>query len=218
MSENPTIFQAFEWYLPGPSDNPSETRSSHYTLLATLIPHFAALGITHIWLPPGCKAQSVHDNGYAIYDLWDLGEFDAKSDGNSSRTKWGSKDQLLALCETARSYGIGVLWDAVLNHKAAADAKEPSWGVKVDPHGTSCTLNRVSSSKLILEQTGQSMCRSRTSWRRGPSSHFRAEARDTPTWNGIGRTSLVLIMIHGRRTMEYSSSLAKGNAAIGLMM
>lgn len=93
--------------------------------------------MTYLWLPPGCKATSVNDNGYGIYDLWDLGEFDAKNNGKPSRTKWGSKEELQQFCAMANEYGIRVLWDTVLNHKAAADEKEHSWGVKVDSHGTS---------------------------------------------------------------------------------
>lgn len=133
--DNRTIFQSFEWYLPAPSDSPSHPVPSHYTLLTTLLPHLAALGVSYIWLPPGCKATSVHDNGYGIYDLWDVGEFDAKNRGRGSRTKWGGKAELEALCARAKECGVGVLWDAVLNHKAAADEKEASMGVKVDPKG-----------------------------------------------------------------------------------
>lgn len=132
--ENTTLFQSFEWYLPAPSGSTS-VHPSHYTLLSTLLPHLAALGISHIWLPPGCKATSTHDNGYGIYDLWDLGEFDAKNNGNPSRTKWGTKPELEELCTKAKSLGISLLWDAVLNHKAAADEKETSWGMKVDANG-----------------------------------------------------------------------------------
>ena len=137
--DNETLFQSFEWYIPAPDSPPATEHSSfsHYNLLVTLLPHLSALGVTHLWLPPGCKATSTHDNGYGIYDLWDLGEFDAKSNGKPKRTKWGSKDQLEALCAKANEVGIGVLWDAVLNHKAAADGKERSRGMKVDSQGES---------------------------------------------------------------------------------
>jgi alpha-amylase len=130
LQDNITIFQAFEWYVPGPST--ASTTPSHYSLLTNLLPHLSELGISHVWLPPGCKASNPQDNGYAVYDLWDLGEFDAK--GNRG-TKWGTKQELEVFCAKAKDLGIGVLWDAVLNHKAAADAKEPSRGVKVDPKG-----------------------------------------------------------------------------------
>jgi alpha-amylase len=131
--ENRTLFQAFEWYIPPPNKN--DFRLSHYTLLEALLPHLVALGVSHIWLPPGCKATNIQDNGYGIYDLYDLGEFDAKNDGKPARTKWGSRAELQSLCAKANEAGVGILWDAVLNHKATPDGKETSWGVKVDPKG-----------------------------------------------------------------------------------
>ncbi|EXJ93315.1 hypothetical protein A1O1_01707 [Capronia coronata CBS 617.96] len=136
--ENKTIFQSFEWFLPGTT---SDTLS-HYTLLSSLLPHLSDLGITHIWLPPGCKATSVDDNGYSIYDLWDLGEFKARNYDRTARTKWGSSAELETFCSQARQYGVKVLWDTVLNHKAGADEKEPSWGVKVDPNDRTKELSQ----------------------------------------------------------------------------
>jgi alpha-amylase len=135
LNENRTIFQAFEWYLPSLANDGNSPGTSYYAALESILPHLSAIGVSHVWIPPGCKATSAHDAGYGIYDLWDLGEFDAKNDGKPSRTRWGSKLELESLCAKANQLGIGILWDAVLNHKAAADAKETSWGVKVDPKG-----------------------------------------------------------------------------------
>ncbi|KIW28783.1 uncharacterized protein PV07_04657 [Cladophialophora immunda] len=140
--ENRTLFQAFEWYLPAPPTDGGLPNASHYDTLTALLPHLSALGISHIWIPPGCKATSVHDNGYGIYDLWDLGEFDAKNNGKPPRTKWGHKAELEAFCATAKELGIEILWDAVLNHKASPDGKEVSWGVKVDPHDRTKTISK----------------------------------------------------------------------------
>lgn len=86
--------------------------------------------MTGVWLPPGCKANSPHGNGYDCYDLWDLGEFDQKG---SRATKWGSVEELEELITVARSLGVQVIWDAVLNHKTAGDATEECWAVEVDP-------------------------------------------------------------------------------------
>ena len=60
-------------------------------------------------------------NGYGIYDLYDLGEFDQKG---SVATKFGTKDDLLSLSRKAKELGIDLLSDAVLNHNAGADNKE----------------------------------------------------------------------------------------------
>ena len=123
-SQNPTLFQAFEWYCP--ADH------KHWQRIACILPDLKHLGIDLIWLPPGCKASSPQGNGYDIYDLWDLGEFEQKG---SRATKWGSKEDLMALVERAEEVGIGLMWDAVLNHKAAADFKEKCMAIEVDSKG-----------------------------------------------------------------------------------
>lgn len=93
-------------------------------------------GIDNLWIPPGCKASSPSGNGYDIYDLYDLGEFDAKG---SVGTKWGTKQELSELVNRANEVGIGIYWDAVLNHKAGADSTEKCKAVEVDPNsGTQC--------------------------------------------------------------------------------
>ncbi len=93
------------------------------------MPGLKATGIDNIWIPPACKASSPSGNGYDIYDLYDLGEFDTKG---SVGTKWGTKKELLELCKDANKLGVGIYFDAVLNHKAAADHTEKCRVVKVD--------------------------------------------------------------------------------------
>jgi alpha-amylase len=63
--------------------------------------------------------------------LWDLGEFEQKG---SRRTKWGNKEDLMELARSAKDIGIGLYWDAVLNHKAGADRIEKCRVVEVDPN------------------------------------------------------------------------------------
>jgi len=123
-SINQTIFQGFEWYCP--PDN------KHWQRLAEAVPSLASLGVTTLWIPPATKSIWRDENGYAPYDLYDLGEFDQKF---TTCTKWGSKEDLVKFVETANSYGIAVIFDAVLNHKAGADYKEVVKAVKVDPYG-----------------------------------------------------------------------------------
>jgi len=48
------------------------------------------------------------------------------------RTKWGSKEDLMGLSKKAKDLGIGLYWDAVLNHKAGADNLEKCLAVEVD--------------------------------------------------------------------------------------
>lgn len=116
---NYTIIQAFEWY--------SEGGGKHWKLLQNQIPRLAEMGITALWLPPVTKAsggdfqKGTDTVGYDIYDLWDLvrdgpgsqkkslsyfvvqGEFDQKA---GRRTKYGTKEDLLALLQTANDHGL----------------------------------------------------------------------------------------------------------------
>lgn len=133
---NRTLFQAFEWHTPSTPPAPHETRStnSHYARLIRLLPALATLGITSIWLPPGCKANSPQGNGYDCYDLFDLGEFNQKG---TRSTRWGSCEELRELIRKAKEYQLDVIWDAVLNHKAGADSTEDVWAVEVDKEGES---------------------------------------------------------------------------------
>ncbi|KAH7884735.1 glycoside hydrolase family 13 protein, partial [Phlebopus sp. FC_14] len=94
------------------------------------VPHLAALGFTQVWLPPPTKAMKKLGQGYDAYDLWDLGEFDQKG---SVSTRWGTKEQLLRACSAARRRNIGVVIDAVLNHKLGADRWETFPAIPVDP-------------------------------------------------------------------------------------
>ena len=73
-------------------------------------------------------------NGYDVYDLYDLGEFDQKG---SVGTKWGTKDELKEFALEAKKVGMGIYFDAVLNHKAGADRTEKCWVVEVDQNGKS---------------------------------------------------------------------------------
>lgn len=123
--QNPTMFQGFEWYAPADY--------KHWQRLESILPSLASLGVTSMWIPPACKASWYTGNGYDIYDLYDLGEFDQKG---SRHTKWGTKEELVAMAERAERCGIAILFDAVLNHKAAADHCEEVLAVQVDPKST----------------------------------------------------------------------------------
>jgi alpha-amylase len=118
---NSTLLQGFEWNVPADG--------KHWKRLLGEIPALKAIGVNNVWLPPGCKASSPQGNGYDIYDLWDLGEFDTKG---GVGTKWGTKDELMELAKKAREEGVGLYWDAVLNHKAGADRTEDCRVVEVD--------------------------------------------------------------------------------------
>ncbi|KAF7543400.1 hypothetical protein G7046_g10010 [Stylonectria norvegica] len=119
--ENMTMMQGFEWDVPADQ--------KHWVRLEKHVPQLKEYGIDNIWLPPGCKGSSPNGNGYDIYDLYDLGEFDQKG---SKATKWGDRAQLDSLFATAKKNNVGLYWDAVLNHKFAADHKEKCLAAEVD--------------------------------------------------------------------------------------
>ncbi|PYH39524.1 alpha-amylase [Aspergillus neoniger CBS 115656] len=120
--DNTLMLQAFEWHVPADQ--------GHWRRLHQALPNFKAIGVDNIWIPPGCKAMNPSGNGYDIYDLYDLGEFEQKG---SRATKWGTKEELQSLVAAAQDLGIGIYWDAVLNHKAGADYTERFQAVRVDP-------------------------------------------------------------------------------------
>ena len=101
MMKNGTMMQYFEWYLP--SDG------SLWNQLSEKAPALAEAGITAVWLPPAYKdAYGTNGVGYAVYDLYDLGEFDQKG---SVATKYGTKAEYLAAIHTCQEYGIDVYED-----------------------------------------------------------------------------------------------------------
>lgn len=181
--DNDTLFQGFEWYLP--SD------AAHWRRLESVLPALRGLGISSLWIPPACKAGWYTGNGYDLYDLYDLGEFDQKG---SRHTKWGTKEELVSLAESARRCGVRVLFDVVLNHKAAADQAEEVLAVKIDPKGERASeaavifrLHRTSEltqgvvvvADVMKWQTGRSRWNRPRPLKHGASMTFRAAARPT---------------------------------------
>ncbi len=82
----------------------------------------SSLGITAVWLPPAYKGSGgINDTGYAVYDLYDLGEFNQKG---SIQTKYGTKDEYLNAISSLHKNNIQVYADIVLNHKFGADETE----------------------------------------------------------------------------------------------
>ena len=106
--------QYFEWYLK-PEDKLWQKVSQEAKELKKV-------GITDVWLPPAYKgAGGKYDAGYAVYDLYDLGEFNQKG---SIETKYGTKDEYLQAIMDLHENDIKVYADIVLNHKIGADEAE----------------------------------------------------------------------------------------------
>lgn len=113
-NKNGTMLQCFEWYLP--SD------SSLWKKIEKDAANLADMGFTSIWMPPATKgAFGDKGTGYAVYDVYDLGEFDQKG---SVATKYGTKDEYIDAIKACHKAGIGVYADTVLDHKIGADEAE----------------------------------------------------------------------------------------------
>ena len=119
---NKTIFQFFHWYYSAEGK-----LWQHATDQAERL---AWVGVTDVWLPPAYKsAQGLAEPGYAVYDLYDLGEFDQKG---TIPTRYGTKEEYLECIKALRDQNIGVLGDIVLNHKIGGDEKEEVPVVRVN--------------------------------------------------------------------------------------
>ena len=119
---NKTIFQYFHWYIP--------SNAVLWNEIDRAAPKLAEIGITHVWLPPAYKSgRGMEEPGYAVYDLFDLGEFDQKG---SVRTKHGTKAEYINCINTLHKNNIAVLADIVLNHRIDADEAEEVLVHKVD--------------------------------------------------------------------------------------
>ncbi|HNW86099.1 MAG TPA: alpha-amylase [Candidatus Limiplasma sp.] len=164
--DNFSIFQFFEWNVPNDG--------AHWERLRTEARSLAEMGVGAVWIPPCCKGAEQNSVGYDVYDLFDLGEFDQKG---TVRTKYGTRAQLEAAIAEAHRQGIRVIADAVLNHKAGADATERFQAVEVDPNDR----NRVLSQPFDIEGwtdfgfAGRGGCYSPFHWH---YSHFNAVDRD----------------------------------------
>lgn len=114
MKNNGLMMQYFEWYLP-----------ADQTLWAKLekeVNKLSRMGVTAVWLPPAYKgAMGAEDVGYAVYDTYDLGEFDQKG---SVPTKYGTKEEYIHAISALKAKGIQVYADIVLNHRLGADETE----------------------------------------------------------------------------------------------
>ncbi|WP_066649271.1 alpha-amylase [Christensenella timonensis] len=110
---NGTMMQYFEWYLPS---------GMLWRQVAEEAESLARDGITALWLPPAYKGSGgENDVGYAVYDLYDLGEFDQKG---TVPTKYGTKEEYVNAIGALHDHGIQVYADIVLDHMMGADGTE----------------------------------------------------------------------------------------------
>ncbi len=120
---NLTLIQYFEWYTPADG--------GHWKRLAHDAGSLSDMGFTAVWLPPAYKGTRGADSeGYDVYDIFDLGEFDQKG---SVRTKYGTVEEYSHAVKTARDAGLSIYIDVVLNHMGGAEETEEFQVREVDP-------------------------------------------------------------------------------------
>ncbi|GAA5956224.1 hypothetical protein JCM10213_000979, partial [Rhodosporidiobolus nylandii] len=134
------MLQGFEWGQNG--------GGTYYNTMKGRAKELGEAGISAIWLPPSTKGSSANDVGYGIYDLWDLGEFSQKG---TTRTKWGTKAELVALIKELKKYGTGAYLDAVLNQRGSADYSETFYATEVS---SSDRNKAISDEHQIQARTG----------------------------------------------------------------
>lgn len=120
--KNGVMMQYFEWNLPNDG--------KLWVHLKEDAKHLHDIGITSVWIPPAYKADEQQDEGYAVYDLYDLGEFDQKG---TVRTKYGTRHELEEAVAALHENGIAVYLDTVMNQKTGADYTEKFMACEVDP-------------------------------------------------------------------------------------
>ena len=138
--ENPVILQAFDWYLPDPGSKDEIPESNLWKFIAQKgADQFKNDYFTHIWLPPVSKAfssDSSYNVGYAVYDRYDLGEFDQMG---RIRTKYGLKKELIDAVKVMHKNDLKVIGDIVMNHQLGGGIPsnvDYDYGFKVYPDGS----------------------------------------------------------------------------------
>jgi alpha-amylase len=126
------VLQGFWWDYT--NDN---YRNKWADYLVELAPRLKELGIDAVWIPPTPKNNGgTNAVGYAPFDHYDLGD---KYQKGSTRTRVGTKDELLRLVAVLHTNGIEVVQDVVLNHVDGAGTSTGAGGL--DPNTYSVTAN-----------------------------------------------------------------------------
>jgi alpha-amylase len=116
-AQNDVMLQAFYWNVPVDKKN---NNGSWWNNLTNKANELKSSGFTAIWIPPPSKGNwGIEDNGYGIYDYYDLGNYYQKG---TTETRFGSKSELInMLNKMHQSPKIDVYADAVLNHLYGSD-------------------------------------------------------------------------------------------------
>lgn len=119
-SLNDVMMQAFYWDVP--VDDVAKD-GTWWDNLREKAPELKKAGITAIWTPVPAKGNwGIIDNGYGVYDHYDLGNYEQKG---TVETRFGSRaelEQMIAVMHEEPR--IDVYCDVVLNHTYASHENE----------------------------------------------------------------------------------------------
>ena len=112
LSQNDVMLQAFYWDVPVDVENKN---GIWWDLLSEKAGEWKRMDITGLWVPPPSKGNwGIIDNGYGVFDHYDLGNYFQKG---TVETRFGSKEELLNMLTVMHSAPkIEVYADVVLNH------------------------------------------------------------------------------------------------------
>ncbi len=117
---NDVMMQAFYWNVPV---DEASNNGTWWDNLRQKAQQLKNAGISSIWTPVPAKGNwGIVDNGYGIYDHYDLGNYYQKG---STETRFGSRAELEAMiAEMHQEPRINVYSDVVLNHVYSSDDNE----------------------------------------------------------------------------------------------
>lgn len=124
-TEKKVILQGFWWDYYN-----ANYEDSWANYLCELAPRLKSMGIDAVWIPPSYKNAGTNSVGYAPFDHYDLGD---KFQKGSTRTRVGTKDELLRMIAVMHANGIEVIQDIVLNHVTDAGATNGAGGLDPEP-------------------------------------------------------------------------------------
>lgn len=102
------MMQGFYWDVPA--------GGNWWNTVKGKMSSWSSAGITSVWLPPVSKAQNgTFSMGYDPFDYFDFGDYNQMG---STETRFGSRQELESLIQTAHSNQIDVIADIVLNHNS----------------------------------------------------------------------------------------------------
>ncbi len=191
---NGVMMQYFHWYL--------REEDNLWQQVAQEAENLAEAGITALWLPPAYKGMGgAYDVGYAVYDMYDLGEFGQKG---TVRTKYGDRQEYIEAIEALHRNRVQVYADAVLNHRMGGDHKET---LRATPYRQNDRLNPAGGSQEIEAYTHFSF-----SGRQGKYSDFEWHwwHFDATDYDDRSKDSSQIYLFEGKQFDDYVA-LEKGN-------